>query len=157
MNAAEARLARALLKDLICCGRVVEGAYAVQVLCSILRWRSLRFGQPKQLLDWRGRPFIQAVAASALEAGLSPVIVVTGAAAESVESAVEALPVIVARNPHWQDGQASSIQAGIAAIPPEAGAAVFLLSDQPRDATVIRPWWRRTPPSCRPSSCPDPR
>ena len=131
-------LARALLKDF---DSVVVGSlqahaiHAVHESCAgviLAAGEASRFGQPKQLLDWRGRPFIQAVAESAMEAGLSPVIVVTGAAADSVESAVEGLPVIIARNPHWQDGQASSIQAGIAAVPTAAGAAMFLLSDQPQ-------------------------
>ena len=75
---------------------------------------------------------MRAVAETALEAGLSPVIVVTGAAAESVEAALASLPVIIVRNTHWRDGQASSIQAGLAAAPPAAGAALFLLSDQPQ-------------------------
>jgi molybdenum cofactor cytidylyltransferase len=91
-----------------------------------------RFGEPKQLLDWRGRPFVRAVAETAIAAGLSPVIVVTGAAAESVESALRSLPVVIVRNAHWRDGQASSIHAGVAAVPPAAGAALFLLSDQPQ-------------------------
>ena len=46
-----------------------------------------RFGKPKQLLDWRGEPFVRAVAKTALEAGLFPVIVVTGAYHEQVEAA----------------------------------------------------------------------
>ena len=46
---------------------------------------STRFGQPKQLLDWRGEPFVRVVAQTALEAGLSPVLVVTGANADEVE------------------------------------------------------------------------
>ncbi|HSJ88392.1 MAG TPA: selenium cofactor biosynthesis protein YqeC, partial [Anaerolineales bacterium] len=45
---------------------------------------STRYGQVKQLLDWRGAPFVHAVAKRALEAGLSPVIVVTGSNAESI-------------------------------------------------------------------------
>src|SRR5690349_15315463 len=40
---------------------------------------SRRFGRPKQLLDWKGQSFVRAVAKTALEAGLSPVLVVTGA------------------------------------------------------------------------------
>jgi molybdenum cofactor cytidylyltransferase len=43
-----------------------------------------RYGMPKQLLDWRGEPFVRVVAKTALEAGLSPVIVVTGAYHEQV-------------------------------------------------------------------------
>ena len=33
---------------------------------------SSRYGQPKQLLDWKGEPFVRAVARTALNAGLSP-------------------------------------------------------------------------------------
>ncbi len=34
---------------------------------------SSRYGQPKQLLDWKGEPFVRVVARRALEAGLAPV------------------------------------------------------------------------------------
>jgi molybdenum cofactor cytidylyltransferase len=91
-----------------------------------------RFGRPKQLLDWRGRPFVRAVAETALAAGLAPVIVVTGASAKEVADAVKDLPIIVAENSRWREGQASSIQAGLAACPPHTGSAMFLLADQPQ-------------------------
>ncbi|MBI3739423.1 MAG: putative selenium-dependent hydroxylase accessory protein YqeC [Chloroflexi bacterium] len=111
---------------------------------------SKRFGAPKQLLDWRGQPFIRVVAKTALEAGLEPVIVVTGANAEQVEAAVNDLDVTIARNDEWQSGQASSIRAGLQALtnplrhsvtPPPfssgkwgrmGGGAIFLLADQPQ-------------------------
>ncbi|MBE3067324.1 MAG: putative selenium-dependent hydroxylase accessory protein YqeC [Chloroflexi bacterium] len=126
---------------------------------------SSRFGQPKPLLDWHGKPFVCAVAETALSAGLSPVVVVTGANAEQVETAVNDLPVIIVRNQDWQNGQSSSIRAGLANLatphpasghPPlpsparkgkgrngegmgEVGAAIFLLADQPQiTPTVIR-------------------
>ncbi len=104
---------------------------------------SKRFGQPKQLLDWRGRPFVRAVAQNALEAGLSQVVVVTGANAHLVEAAVNDLPVIIKRNDNWQTGQASSIRAGIdagtLAGSHRIGAAVFLLADQPQiGPSVVR-------------------
>jgi molybdenum cofactor cytidylyltransferase len=97
---------------------------------------STRFGQPKQLLDWRGEPFIRAVARTALGAGLSPIVVVTGANAVAVEAAIKDLPVLVARNEDWQSGQASSIRAGLQAllrpdVEKTVGSAVFLLADQP--------------------------
>jgi molybdenum cofactor cytidylyltransferase len=90
-----------------------------------------RMGQTKQVLTWRGQPLVQHVARSALEAGLSPVIVVTGNDAESVKAAVQALPVSCIHNPDWQAGQSGSVKAGLQALPPEVGAAVFLLADQP--------------------------
>ena len=109
---------------------------------------SARYGQPKQLLDWRGIPFVRVVAQTALKAGLDPVLVVTGAAAQEVESALQGLPVQIVRNEAWQEGQASSIRAGIGSILPPSfslkqaegvGGAVFLLADQPQvDVTVLQ-------------------
>jgi molybdenum cofactor cytidylyltransferase len=96
-----------------------------------------RFGKPKQLLAWNGEPLVRSVALTALQAGLSPVVVVTGAAAAEVEACVHELPVTLARNERWQDGQASSLQRGIAACPPATGSAVFLLADQPHVTTEI--------------------
>lgn len=106
-----------------------------------------RFGQPKQVLDWRGEPFVRAVAKTALAAGLSPVIVVTGAYADQVEAAVQGLPVKLAHNSEWQSGQASSIRAGLGPLlnpPPnsqnlgeEVGGAIFLLADQPHLTPAI--------------------
>jgi molybdenum cofactor cytidylyltransferase len=119
---------------------------------------SRRMGQPKQLLDYRGQPFVRAVARTALEAGLSPVVVVTGANADAVEAAVRDLPVYIARNPDWEQGQSTSIRAGLQDLtyphlafghPPlpspvgrgkgragegmgEVGSAIFLLADQPQ-------------------------
>ncbi|MBN2115229.1 MAG: putative selenium-dependent hydroxylase accessory protein YqeC [Anaerolineales bacterium] len=128
---------------------------------------STRFGQPKQLLDWKGQPFIRVAATTALEAGLSPVVVVTGANAEQIESTIKDLNVIIVRNEVWQSGQGSSIRAGIRSLPPPGlpqirqqvsslyeknlhdvfgggarrvegvGAAIFLLADQPQITTSI--------------------
>jgi molybdenum cofactor cytidylyltransferase len=98
---------------------------------------SKRYGQPKQLLDWRGQPFIRAVAQTALAAGLSPVIVVTGANAEQVENAVKDLDVKIVRNKDWQSGQSSSVKAGVQALPQYTGASCFLLADQPQIGTDI--------------------
>ena len=75
-----------------------------------------RFGQPKQLLDWHGQPFVHAVAQNALDAGLSPVLVVTGANAEQVGAAIMDLDVKVVRNDEWKSGQGSSIKAGVLSL-----------------------------------------
>lgn len=92
---------------------------------------SRRYGRPKQLLDWRGLPLARRAAHTALAAGLSPVVVVTGAHAAEVRSALEGLPVVFAHNPGWKSGQSSSVKAGLDALGPDVGAAVFLLADQP--------------------------
>ncbi|MES1250076.1 MAG: nucleotidyltransferase family protein, partial [Chitinophaga rupis] len=50
-----------------------------------------------------------------LAAGIGEVIVVTGHEAESIQMAVEGLPVRIAHNPQHESGLTSSIQAGIRA------------------------------------------
>ena len=101
--------------------------------------QATRFGQPKQLLDWKGEPFVRAVAKTALQAGLSPVVVVTGAYVEPVETAVNDLDILAIKNEDWASGQASSIKAGIGALAqyPQTGGVVFLLADQPQLTTSI--------------------
>jgi molybdenum cofactor cytidylyltransferase len=96
-----------------------------------------RFGRLKQLLDFHGRPLVRQAAETALAAGLSPVVVVSGARAELVEAAVQGLSVQVVRNPHWKEGQASSLRAGLAALPAGVGAAIFLLADQPKVTAIL--------------------
>ena len=100
---------------------------------------STRYGQPKQLLDWKGDPFIRAVAKTALQAGLAPVVVVTGANAEQVEYAVRDLSVVTVKNDEWKSGQSSSIKAGIRSFTStsKVGGAIFLLSDQPQLTTSV--------------------
>jgi molybdenum cofactor cytidylyltransferase len=93
---------------------------------------SKRFGKPKQLLEWQGQTFVRAAASTALSAGLSPVIVVTGAGSDEVAGAVQGLPVTIRRNEDWQSGQSSSIIKGLESCPANTGSVVFLLADQPQ-------------------------
>jgi molybdenum cofactor cytidylyltransferase len=93
---------------------------------------SSRLGRPKQLLDWFGKPMVRQVAETALQAGLSPVVVVTGAVQAEIAAALQGLPVINTHNPHWSSGQSTSLQAGLKALPEGVGAAVFMLADQPQ-------------------------
>jgi molybdenum cofactor cytidylyltransferase len=98
-----------------------------------------RFGLPKQLLEYNGQPFVRNTALAALATGLSPVIIVLGAYAEQVETAVKDLPVIIAHNKEWHDGQSSSIRVGLHTLPAETGSAIFLLADQPQvKSTILR-------------------
>jgi molybdenum cofactor cytidylyltransferase len=116
---------------------------------------SSRYGHPKQILDWHGKPFVRAVAETALTAGLSPVVVVTGAHSEQVEAALGNIPVKIVHNPDWQNGQSTSIRSGLQFLQHPAtrsslseveeigkdceriGAAIFLLADQPQITPTI--------------------
>lgn len=93
---------------------------------------SKRLGQPKALLDWKGKPFVRQVAQTALTAGLKPVVLVTGADAEKVEAAMNGLEVQIIRNFIWYEGQSSSVKAGLKALPRNIASALFMVVDQPQ-------------------------
>lgn len=90
-----------------------------------------RMGKPKLLLPWKGEALIHRAARVAVESGLEPVVIVTGAGAEGIAAALKDLPVRLAHNPYWQEGQSTSVRAGVEALPADCQAVVFLLGDQP--------------------------
>ena len=92
---------------------------------------STRLGQPKQLLDWGGTPLLAHVADVALSAGFDPVIVVLGCQAQIVRQALGPRPVQTVMNWRWEEGMSTSVQVGLAALPPQVTAAAFLQCDQP--------------------------
>jgi 4-nitrophenyl phosphatase len=92
---------------------------------------STRFGQPKQLLDWQGTPLVAHAADVALAADLDPVLIVLGAHAESVRAALNDRPVHPVMNWRWADGLSTSVQTGLAMLPPTVDGALFIQCDQP--------------------------
>jgi CTP:molybdopterin cytidylyltransferase MocA len=86
---------------------------------------STRFGSPKAAVRIGSRTLVQIVVDTATAAGLSPVIVVAPTALE-VPGTVNAV-----RNDAPEQGMSRSLRMGIAAVPPDAEAAVILLADQP--------------------------
>jgi molybdenum cofactor cytidylyltransferase len=98
---------------------------------------SSRYGSPKALLLWQGKPLIRHVVEKAFWAGMSPVHVVLGAVVEPIKVALAGLPVCFVYNPDWELGQSSSLRVGVKAIPLRTGAAVFLLADQPQIPVML--------------------
>jgi molybdenum cofactor cytidylyltransferase len=94
---------------------------------------STRLGQPKQLLPFRGRSLLRHAAETALATVCRPVVVVLGACAERLQTELAGLPVVVAVNPSWGEGMASSLRRGLktASQPSEPDALVIMLCDQP--------------------------
>jgi CTP:molybdopterin cytidylyltransferase MocA len=86
---------------------------------------SSRFGSSKAAVRIGSRTMLQVVVDAATAAGLSPVIVVAPTSLAVPESA-EAV-----RNDAPEQGMSRSLRVGIAAVPPDAEAAVVLLADQP--------------------------
>lgn len=74
---------------------------------------------------------------SALRAGLSPVIVVIGAAADEVRAAISNPVVRIVNNHEWMQGISSSVKSGIACLPKALGAVVFLQADQPQVSALM--------------------
>jgi len=88
--------------------------------------------QPKLLRTHQGEPFIRSMANTALEAGLSPVLIVTGGYNDhEINAALENLQVQIISNPDWKASQSSSVRAGIWALPGQTSAAVIFTGDQP--------------------------
>ncbi len=86
---------------------------------------SKRFGSPKAAARIGSRTLVEIAVDTATAAGLSPVIVVAPFALDVPEGA-EAV-----RNDVPDQGMSRSLRLGIAAVPPDADAAVVLLVDQP--------------------------
>jgi len=100
---------------------------------------STRMGGPNKLLaDLGGKPMLRIVTERVLASKVSSVTVVTGHQAAEVESALAGLKVKFVRNPDFFAGLASSVKAGIAAVPANADGVVVCLGDMPRiDARLV--------------------
>jgi molybdenum cofactor cytidylyltransferase len=94
--------------------------------------RSTRMGGPNKLLaELGGKTLVRLVTEQALASKAQSVVVVTGHQADEVEKALRGLKVTFVRNPDFADGLASSVKAGIAAVPADAAAAAICLGDMP--------------------------
>ena len=93
---------------------------------------SHRLGYPKQNILIAGESLLQRAVRIALEASLSPIIVITRAGAEHPQSIRSDDSVIVATNYDADEGLASSIRCGISLASSHGVAgAVILACDQP--------------------------
>ena len=98
----------------------------------------LRMGRPKAEVELGGRRLVDLTIETCARAGLDPVVVVTGAAAVVPSPLADtddlASPVVlVAHNPEWQTGMASSLRTGLAVVDghDEVDALVVTLVDTP--------------------------
>jgi molybdenum cofactor cytidylyltransferase len=113
---------------------------------------SRRLGSPKQLVR-RGVRSLLAHALAAARGALpdSPLIVVLGAQALRLRLVVRrtAPSVVAVYNAHWAGGLATSLNAGLGAVPASARSILVTLVDQPNvDERALRrllTTWRRRP------------
>ena len=96
---------------------------------------SRRFGAPKPLADWGGGPVLAHLLDVLARTGTDRPVVVLGHEAERVRRAVDLSGAAVVCNPEYRQGQTSSLQAGLRALP--AAAAAFLMV--PVDHPLLEP------------------
>jgi molybdenum cofactor cytidylyltransferase len=92
---------------------------------------SSRLGRPKQLLALGDRPVLAHTLANALAASFDGVIVVLGHAADNIRERIDFGSARVVVNERYAEGQSTSLHTGVAALPADAAAAIFILGDQP--------------------------
>lgn len=93
---------------------------------------SRRMGGPNKLeMKLDGVPLVRRTAQTLLDAGLSPLVVVLGHAAERIAPLLQDLPVRVVLNSDYRDGQQTSVSCGLHALVDPVDAYVVCLSDLP--------------------------
>ena len=93
---------------------------------------SKRFGSPKQLAGFRGRPLLRHAAETATDAKLGPVNIVLGAADEPCRRVLEGMDVCIVHNPDWREGMAGSIATGMRPwVGTPLDGVIIVLADQP--------------------------
>ncbi|MQA64871.1 MAG: NTP transferase domain-containing protein [Alphaproteobacteria bacterium] len=94
--------------------------------------RSTRAGRTNKLTaPIGGTPMVARVVEAVLGSPARPVIVVTGHEAPALRASLAGRDVTFVHNPDFADGMATSIRAGVAALPEEASAVVVCLGDMP--------------------------
>jgi molybdenum cofactor cytidylyltransferase len=102
--------------------------------------RASRFGGHKVTAELDGKPLLQHVLDAVADAAITDVVVITPPAVDRGDPLDEAIAWRTERrvaNPRPEDGLASSLKIGLAAVPEHSGAAVVLLADQPRVRSIV--------------------
>ena len=120
------------------CERAPQSSSEVIASVILAAGASSRMGSPKALLELRGETFLDRLI-RVLGAETDPVIVVLGYHAAQIRSSLRRnAEFVVNSNP--ERGQLSSLQTGLAALPPGAGGFAFIPMDCPtvREDTVAQ-------------------
>lgn len=109
------------------------------VIVLLAAGESRRYGAPKQLAMIQGEPMLRRVTRIALGVDV-PVVVVIGSLADTMEAALEGLPVQIVRCTGWSVGMGSSLAAGARAVQhgfPDSSGLLLCLADQPLIETAM--------------------
>ena len=98
-------------------------------------------GEPKALLSIDGQTFIERIVSALKLSGLERIVVVLGFNAEEMRQKIAHLPVEIVVNPHFKQGQLSSLQAAIRHLESDNNCQAMLvhLVDHPYvDPVLVR-------------------
>jgi xanthine/CO dehydrogenase XdhC/CoxF family maturation factor/CTP:molybdopterin cytidylyltransferase MocA len=112
--------------------RATREALAGQVHALLLAaGGSRRFGSFKQLLEFRGESLLRRAARMSSEVLEGRVVVVHGPKPNKCQRELSGIDVAHAVNADWEHGVATSLRAGVRALPGDCAAVLVLLCDQP--------------------------
>ena len=93
---------------------------------------SKRFGPANKLLvEVEGEPMVRRIAKTLCASKADRVVVVLGHQADQIASALSGLELETVINPNFNDGQVSSVRAGVQAVNTDAAGFMMCLGDQP--------------------------
>jgi CTP:molybdopterin cytidylyltransferase MocA len=91
--------------------------------------------EPKQLVMLGGEPLLETAARVAHEAGCSPVVVVLGASAATIQASCALRDATVVVNKDWAEGMGSSLRVGVGALR-DVDGCVVMTCDMPAVTAV---------------------
>ena len=125
--------------------------------CVLAAGSSARFGKPKLLQRFRGKPLLQHALLAAQEVCKGKVLLVVGHGKNAIGEASAGLADDIVVNADHELGMGTSIAAGVRACPEDTAALLILLADQPLITTVhlknIIGAWHGGPDEIVTSSC----
>jgi molybdenum cofactor cytidylyltransferase len=93
---------------------------------------SSRMGEPKQLMMYKSKTFLQHIIGEAKNANLEPVICVTGYQSELIAKNITGMGISIVYNEDWREGMGSGISAGIKQVLlSDVDSVILAVSDQP--------------------------
>ena len=99
---------------------------------------SSRMGSPKALLPYQGRPFLDHLLEATHHPKISVRRVVLGPHAEPIARSVQLNADEIVINPHWEQGQLTSIHAAMKSLPEGVDGMLVCLVDHPLiSATLV--------------------
>lgn len=94
-------------------------------------------GQPKALLKFRGKSFLEHVLSAVRDSGITTTVVVVGHHQKEIRAAFTSMYLVF--NPDYEQGMSTSVQAGIRALPAGVqGAGVFLVDHPLIDVQTVQ-------------------